>query len=106
MRYPVCFRAKFGAEICGTTTQASIFSISKSEITKMRATKKFDKNKSTKKERRRKGVRSKKLEAKPEDNKVNLDHRHYGAWYLHPSKWVEGTLFVAVLPCFWTWDLA
>ena len=36
---------------------------------------------------KRKAIRSKKSEAKPEDIKVKLDHRQYGAWYLHPSKW-------------------
>ena len=24
---------------------------------------------------------------KPNEPKMNLDHRNYGAWYLHPTQW-------------------
>ena len=26
---------------------------------------------------------------KPREPEINLDHRNYGAWYIHPKKWEE-----------------
>ena len=84
----IYFRAKFGAEITGTT-QSSIFSISKSQISKRRVTKKFDRNRGSKTfKRKRKSKSDEEISGqKLIGYKINLDHRKYGAWYLHPSKW-------------------
>ena len=65
---------------------SSIFSISKSQISKRRVTKKFEKTVTTEKKRKHIEVE----ETKPDDlrdMKVKLDHRQYGVWYLHPKKW-------------------
>ena len=65
---------------------SSIFSISKSQISKRRVTKKFEKTVTTEKKRKHIEVE----ETKPDDlrdMKVKLDHRQYGVWYLHPRKW-------------------
>jgi len=80
--------AKFGQDIAGSTKD--ILTISTSEVTKVRAFRKFMNHAKRKKEQRIKG--KKKIapkEKETEEIKLDLDHRNYGAWYIHPSKWGE-----------------
>ena len=68
------------------TTRKSIFTISKSETDKAKVLKKFMKHAKDKK------LERKRLKNKTQSNvdeKLNLDRRNYGAWYLDPSKWEE-----------------
>ena len=79
--------AKFGAEISGANS-SSIFSISKSQIAKNKVSKKFQDNK-TKRKEQKKSRRNAKVgpSEPPEEPKLNLDRKNYGAWYINPKKW-------------------
>ena len=87
-------RAKFGQEVSGGRA-TSIFTLSKSEVDKVKVFKKFLKHKEAKKKLKPK-PKPKKLKRFPlKDNlgstpiepKIELDHRNYGAWYIEPTKW-------------------
>ena len=72
------FRAKFGQDIAGSTRK-DILTISTSEVTKVRAFRKFMNHAKRKKEQRIKG--KKKIapkEKETEEIKLDLDHRNYG----------------------------
>ena len=89
------FRAKFGQEVSGGRA-TSIFTISRSEVDKVKVFKKFLKHKEAKKKLKTK-VKPKKLKkiplkdnlvsSTPDEPKIELDHRNYGAWYIDPTKW-------------------
>ena len=72
--------AKFGMDISGAAN-SSILSLAKTEMSKMRAKKKFEAYSKEKGRGKNKG------KSKKEEHVATFDHRNYGAWYVKPVKW-------------------
>ena len=71
--------AKFGMDISGAAN-SSILSLAKTEMSKIRAKKKFESYSKAKEKKKNKLKNT-------GDVPATFDHRNYGAWYIKSAKW-------------------